>query len=389
MKKYYLAFAIFGSLALNLTSCKKDKDDSRQAIKENYATIVYANYEDTYILGQTLQTKVDAFVAAPTASGLTEVKQAWLDMREAYGQTEAFRFAGGPIDDADGPEGLINAWPLDENYIDYVNGLPNAGIINDAAGFPVITKGLLDSLNEKVDEKSISLGFHAIEFLLWGQDLTLPSAKQAGQRPYTDFVTGGTASNQARRGQYLKIATELLLENIASVKDEWASTGSYRGTFLAMDNNTALTHILTGIGVLSKSELAGERMFTALDNQSQEDEHSCFSDNTHRDIRLNLKGVQNVYNGTYTRTNGQVIRGASLNDLVTSTDANLGAAVTAQLNLAVTDVDATAIPFDFAITDATEQPKVLTAVEALRTLGDKFAEAGTKLGLTISTVLPD
>jgi putative iron-regulated protein len=393
MKKYYLAFVIFGSLALNLTSCKKDDDKdqyaaTKQAIKDNYAAIVSANYEDTYTLGETLKTKVEAFTAAPSAGGLTEVKNAWLAMREAYGQTEAFRFADGPIDNADGPEGRINAWPLDENYIDYVAGSPSSGIINDVVQYPTVTKELLDSLNEKIDEKSISLGFHAIEFLLWGQDLTAPADKKPGERPYTDFVDGGTASNQSRRREYLKVATDILLEDLASVKDQWSATGSYRNTFLKMNNNEALTHILTGIGTLSKSELAGERIFTAYNNQNQEDEHSCFSDNTHRDIRLNALGVKNVYTGFYKRTNGQEIKGASLSELLTTVDPTLAAAVTSQLNTALADLDATIIPFDYAISTGVSDPKVLESVNALRTLGDKFSEAAKKLGLTISTELP-
>ena len=48
-----------------------------------------------------------------------------------YSPTEVFRFYGGPIDDDNGPEGLLNAWPLDEVFIDYVLGNPDAGIIND------------------------------------------------------------------------------------------------------------------------------------------------------------------------------------------------------------------------------------------------------------------
>ena len=44
-------------------------------------------------------------------------------------------------------------------------------------------------------------------------------------------------------------------------------------------------------------ELAGERMNIALLTNSQEDEHSCFSDNTHRDIFLNAEGIQNAFEG--------------------------------------------------------------------------------------------
>ena len=83
-------------------------------------------------------------VAARVRSFLVPARKAWLAAREPYGQTEAFRFYGGPIDDAKGPEGRINAWPLDEAYIDSVKGKAGSGIINNRK-IP-LTKAKLASL---------------------------------------------------------------------------------------------------------------------------------------------------------------------------------------------------------------------------------------------------
>lgn len=383
-------------------SCKKDDDvvedngDENATLKtqivENYANIVYYNYLDAYNTAEDLKKAIDSLVNNPTSTHFEEAKEAWLAAREPYGQTEAFRFSSGPIDDVDGPEGLLNAWPLDENYIDYVDGASTSGIVNNTTDYPSISKTLLESLNESGGEKNISIGYHAIEFLLWGQDESTPSDKLAGQRPYTDFVDGGTASNQDRRRQYLQICTELLLEHLQLMVDEWDpnSNGNYRSTFLALDEDVAIKNILTGIGVLSKSELAGERIFTAYDNQDQEDEHSCFSDNTDRDIRLNAEGIRNVYLGCYERTDGLTkITGSSISDLVNVVDADFAEEVIISMNSAMTETAATASPFDFAISDATERPQVLSSVTALQSFGDKIAEVGTKLGVTINTALPD
>jgi putative iron-regulated protein len=379
MKTNHLLFALF-TLVLSIQSCKKDDKDPNAALKEsiksNYADIVSATYEDTYNKGVELKTAIDAFVANPTSQGFDDAKTAWKAAREPYGQTEAFRFSNGPIDaGTEAPEGLINGWPLDEVYID-----------NIIAGTDNLSD--LENLNEAGGEKNISVGYHAIEYLLWGADNTAPSALIPGQRPFTDYVGNGTT--ETRRRQYLQTVTNLLVGHLEYLKNQWSSgVGTYRTTFLALDNNVALTNILTGIGVLSKSELAGERIYTAYDNQDQEDEHSCFSDNTHRDIRLNLQGIYNVYTGTYTRTNNSVISGASLSDLVTKADATLATTVTNQLTNAVARVNATGIPFDNAITDGSQRPAVLEAVYALRTLGDDFSQAGSKLGLTIDTSLPE
>lgn len=95
-----------------------------------------------------LETAINTFTTSPTQVHFDNAKNKWKAARESYGTTEAFLFADGPIDNADGPEGLLNAWTLDENYVDYVQGATNAGIINDLTAFPTINKSLLESLNE-------------------------------------------------------------------------------------------------------------------------------------------------------------------------------------------------------------------------------------------------
>lgn len=363
--------------------------DDVQALKidaiNTYADIVFASYEDAYVAAQALQVALDAFVAAPSDQTLQAAQDAWLAAREPYGQTEAFRFYGGPIDDADGPEGLINAWPLDEVYIDYVEGVEASGIINDVATYPTIDAELLESLNEAGAEENISVGFHAIEFLLWGQDFYEDSA---GQRPFTDYTT---APNAERRGQYLLLVGDLLVGHLGDMVAAWQPdvADNYRAEFLAQAPDVALGYILTGIGVLSKSELSGERMFTAFDNQDQEDEHSCFSDNTHRDIINNAQGIANVYFGSYTRTDGTVIEGVSLQDVLAAVDPDLEATLSTQMNTTLTLVSELPVPFDQAIINEDSRILVLDAVFALQDQGDLIAEAGTTLGITISTALPE
>lgn len=389
MHKFMLVALLLLTLGV-LSACSMGNDTSalKSEVVANYANIVYASYEDSYNEAVKLQTAVDAFVAAPSEATLTAAKEAWLAAREPYGQTEAYRFYGGPIDDEDGPEGLINSWPMDEAFVDYVEGAPESGIINDPTTYPEITKEMILSLNQSDSEESVTTGYHAVEFLLWGQDL---SADGAGQRPFTDYVAGGTAANPERRATYLKEVTALLVENLAQVRDEWAPdvAGNYRATFLALPADEAIQHMMTGIGVLSKSELAGERIFTAYDNQDQEDEHSCFSDNTHRDIYNNALGVQNVYLGQYKRVDGSMVSGTSLKDLVATANSGVSEELATLLADSLTKADAILVPFDQAIVQADARPGVLETVNGLQDSGDKIAEAATALQLQINTALPE
>ena len=377
-----------------ITSTETTTVDSSAALTQTkqdalatYADIVFASYQDSLTTAIALQTAIDAFVANPSPETQQAAKDAWLAAREPYGQTEAYRFYGGPIDDEDGPDALLNSWPLDEVYIDYVEGAPDAGIINNLTDYPEITQELLASLNEVGAEENISTGYHAIEFLLWGQD---QSKDGSGQRPYTDYVVNGGAANADRRGQYLKLLGKELVENLTGVTNEWdpAVQGNYRTTFLAMAPDAAIEKILTGLGILSKSELAGERMFTALDNRDQEDEHSCFSDNTHRDIFTNAQGIVNVYLGSYTRPDGSVVSGTGLADVVGAVNPELNERMKSLLEQSMTKIKAIHIPFDQAIIMSEERNKVLDAVIALQDQGDTIAEVASVLGLTINTALP-
>lgn len=394
MKQFFKPSILILSFAVAVAGCKKDDDtdplaDEKEAFVATYADLVLAGYEDSYSKAVELKNAIDAFVAAPSEAGFTAAKQAWLDAREPYGQTEAFRFSGGPIDDNDGPEGALNAWPLDEHYVDYVSTDANSGIINDLTNHPNITGAYLETLNEEGGEANISVGYHAIEFLLWGQDL---SASSAGTRPYTDYLTtGGTADNQDRRGDYLVACAELLVGHLADLVAEWEAGGAYRTTFLAKDKDVAITEILTGIGTLSKSELAGERMFVALDNQDQEDEHSCFSDNTDRDIVTNAMGIHNIIQGSYTRTNGSSVTGTSLIDLVTASNETLGTELNTISNAVITKVNAIGDPFDQAIIAETAggNGPIMEAIRELQDQGDKIAEVASELGLSVSTELPE
>ena len=377
-------------LTLVLSGCGGRAAERRaleSALIENYVAIVHSSYEDSLARTKQLREAISAFLDSPSEAAMRVARERWLAAREPYGQTEAYRFYGGPIDDADGPEGLINAWPLDEAYVDYVEGAPGSGILGDPGAYPVIDRELLISLNEAGAEENISVGFHAIEFLLWGQDR---SAEGPGARSYTDYVEGG-AEHAERRARYLAIVADLLVEKLEDMVAAWApgNPTNYRAEFTAMDRNTAIQNILIGIGVLSKSELAGERIFTAYDNQDQEDEHSCFSDNTRRDIIANALGIANVFTGSYLRIDGTSVAGPGVNDLLQVVDPESAAELASLIDRGLESVRAIPAPFDRAIIDPDSRPLVLEAVYALQDQGDKIAEVATQLGLAINTALPE
>jgi putative iron-regulated protein len=389
MNKLIICISTIATISLSLNSCKPKETGPSSELKKaainNYAAIVYANYSDALTKAQNLKTAIDAFVASPSQTTLDVAKQAWLDARVPYGQTESYRFSDGPIDDATGPESFLNSWPMDEAFVDYVQGNSTAGIINNLVTYPTISKSVIEGLNTSGGETNISCGYHAVEFLLWGQDL---SSVSAGTRPYTDYVTvGGTALNQARRGQYLKACAELIVDHLQTVTTAWSPSvaGNYRNSFVNGDANSALAKIIQGCGFLSKGELAGERLEVAYDSQLQEDEHSCFSDNTTNDIRMNALAIYNVFNGSYTRTDGTVISGTSIYDVVKAKDATVADAAKTAIQDGKDKAYLIDAPFDQQIlsSNPTGRQKIKNAIDAIKLQGDKIALAANALGLTI------
>lgn len=352
-------------------------DADVEAVATTYADLVLANYSDATGGAEALQTAVGTFLDAPTDASLEAARQAWLDARDLYSPTEAFRFYDGPIDNPDdGPEGQINAWPMDEAYVDYVDGDATAGIVNDAAGVPEITLETIVAANEQGGETNISTGWHAIEFLLWGQDL---SDASAGTRPVTDYTTSPVA---ARRGTYLRLLTDLLVADLSSVRDAWdPEGGAYREEFLA-DPGQAVSNLLRGMGALSAGELAGERISVAYETKDQEDEHSCFSDNTTADILGNASGIEMVYLADHPEVDG-----TSLSDVVAEADADLDATLREQLDASVGFAEGLQPPFDQLILgedDAPGRVQLLELIESLQAQGDTIAEVADRLGYQIS-----
>lgn len=318
-------------------------------VVEHYADIAHAVYQDSLTSAQQLDVAIKQLLANPSEQTLAGARTAWIAARVPYQQSEAFRF-GNPV--VDEWEGQLNAWPLDEGLIDYVapgyqhelgNEGANANIIankvlqigGERLDVSQITPDLLASLNElSGSEANVASGYHAIEFLLWGQDLNGTKAG-AGERSYTDYVLGTDCSNGNcdRRRDYLQAASDLLVSDLAWMVEQWQAkdTSNYRAELTALPATEGVRRMLFGMGSLSLGELAGERMKVALVANSVEDEHDCFSDNTHNSHYYNEKGIVNLMFGEYQRIDGSTLQGPSLLQLVAQQDSSAASNIDKQM----------------------------------------------------------
>ena len=438
MTRMPLASASLLALAISLAGCGEDKQQAAapqaaapaasttaakasmvdeaaaKAVVSHYAELALAVFSDAASTGKQLQSAIDALLSNPSEETLNAAKEAWLAARVPYMQTEVFRFGNAVVDDW---EGQLNAWPLDEGLIDYVaqdyqHALGNPGasaniianteiqVGEDRIDVSEITGEKLAELNELGgSEANVATGYHAIEFLLWGQDLngTNPGA---GNRPYTDYLTGegATGGNNERRRAFLKAAGELLVADLDSMVGQWQAgvADNYRAQLESDSAESGLRKMLFGMGSLSLGELAGERMKVALEANSTEDEHDCFSDNTHNSHFYNGKGIRNVYLGEYKKVDGTTLSGPSLSALVAKLDAQADAtlkadleATEAKLQVLVDSAEKDNVHFDqlIAAENKEGQQKVRDAIAALVKQTAAIEKASATLG--ISDLNPD
>ena len=434
-KKVLVSLSIVTAVAISANAASNEKTSKTEVSKsasilDAYSDIALANYSDALKDAKSLKTAIDAFAKSPTQANLDNAKKAWLTSRESYGQTEIFRLANGPIDAEDGwvadsygaLEGQLNAWPLDENMIDYTidaSGAKTSGNIIDTVGVfnpggegasaidvTTITADAISSLNENGGDANVASGYHAIEFLLWGQDQDYSNflkdsvtsgAMSAGNRALSDFTS---EKNADRRLAYLQAASQKVVNDLEVIASAWqkeikGNAGLYQAALKGqltgenasknINSNDALKQIIAGMGVFVKSELANERIAVAVLTPSEEDEHSCFSDNTHRDIANNYLGFKNILTASY---NGKKY-GKSLLDSVDKESKtrieNLMASIEKKI-ASVDEVARTKEHFDYQIKPESAQSKVIVKLKnELRKLGDEMVNVAAANKIDLST----
>ena len=321
----------------------------------SYADMAHSAYKDSLDTAKLLQTAVNTYVDTPNEANLEAAKAAYKAARLPYSQTEVFRFDEGfvaandkrALNSIDAWEGQVNAWPLDEALIDYVSdsyeGEYNSqdNIINSDSisvgslkqDTSTITPELLIEMNEiGGSEANVTTGYHAIEFLLWGQDIN-GVGEGAGMRPVSDYLTadgqctsGDTVNTDAsiceRRGQYLKAASQLLVDDLTAMEAQWQpeSVDTLRSDMIARRDSNAVRQVMYQMGSLALGELASQRMQVAFVTGSTEDEHDCFSDLTHLSYANNARGIQNIFNGNYQTVDGKSVGGYGIKQYLIDTE---------------------------------------------------------------------
>ena len=353
-------------------------ETAERALAQDFARYAESTYSACVDAAVALQGAIEVLVVKPSPESLAKARAAWIAGREVYGTSEVLRFSGGPIDDRRvGVETFVNAWPVDESYIQR--------IIADTRTFPNLSGTILTLANERGGEANVSVGWHAVEFLLWGRD---ESVDGPGSRPSSDFVD---ADGAQRRREYLRICAQLLVEHLSKVRDAWhsrAKAGSgeaekvYRDVFLTLKPRATTRKVLKGMVVLAGFEMSGERMAVSYETRDQEDEHSCFSDNTHRDFIANQAGIAALWSGL-----GRGMTGHGVKTLAECVDPESAAELDRLVKRATLAVAKLPAPYDTLLRAEDGSPEralMLAAIVALEEQAEALAALGLELGLEMS-----
>lgn len=379
--RFLPVFALLFVLAAPSARAAGQTYDAQPQVRQ-YASLVYWNYHDALEKAQKMRDRIFMLIDNPTQKNLDKARTAWIAARAPYSQTEAFRFYEGPIDFGDpatqqkGPESYLNSWPVNEAYIDYVQGNPEAGIIHDES--KPITYDALRNDNQARDEADVATGWHAIEFLLWGQDFQKDGP---GTRSFEDFKPGNPVND--RRRLYLKTITSMLVADLSYLTASWApgKTNNFAASFTSGDSQVALKKLLSGMATLAGFEMASERMGTGLDSGEQEDEQSCFSDNTHNDFTYNARGIKNIYLGEYGSH-----KGPSIATMMNEIDPMLNAKLLDQLDRTERLIADIPHPYDQVLSSEPDSPgraKVEAAIASLQQEAELLKKVGKALGVDV------
>ncbi len=311
------------------TTLSEEVSTSLVSLLQGYLFQIDSDYSAVAEALVMLQTEIDSFLAAPDESSLDSVRRSWLAANSQYELTSAHRYFADAIFTDDFAlqffqvQYEVNHWPILPGYLDYVDGYPNSGIVND------MTVSLepinLRQQHGAFDINEVSLGFHAIEFLLWGENL-----EGNNPRPYTDFLaqteltpvqlSDGMEVSQLsnnRRRLYLQTSTQILREDLQNLMSLWAEGSSIFRTELATRSGTALLlNVLDGLTGLLTEELLVRSLYPMLNGDFEDSLPSRFSRSSQNAVSSHLTSLETLL------LEIQVDDGTNLDSLLTELSAD-------------------------------------------------------------------
>jgi putative iron-regulated protein len=363
--------------ALLLTACDKTPEQATPAVpkvKYNLPTQeiissanlnAYTGLNEAVNQAQNLESCITGFLHLPNPLSLEECQQAWVKAHQAYVRSSFYRL----IPKEEKPEyeetqttvknlhwGL-EVWPIEGGYIDYLPGYPLSGIVNDLT--LKINQDTLIGQHGFSNESFASLGFHPMEFLLFGPN---------GKRSAKDFIpqdnkvelinsdahdesehnaesdthntiNDNTASpaepqNHNRRREYLKILAGHMLKTLQTMQTRWEpSKGYYAKQLQENRQNSSINRLYQAIMFVVQKQLLDRQLRAIVTEDPLETQHSSFSGTSVADMRSQLEGLHQLWLGN--EAEGQV----SFNHALSQLDETLAQQINGQFGELINELN--------------------------------------------------
>ena len=346
MKNYLVKSAALALAVLTFASCSDNDEPTvdpvetatlKEAVTNTSNNIIINTYGNLNQKATALLTAVNQLSTSKTSANLTVTKNAWVETRVYWEQSEGFLY--GPVDN-EGIDPAMDTWPVDVTAMN--------DILNSSSPITVAT---LENNNE-------ARGFHLIEFLLWGED---------GTKTADQLTT--------RQLELLKAAAQDLQNNTQKLYNGWiASSGNFVDNFINPSPNAypsyvaVLEEITEGLITIA-DEVGNSKIEDPLNSEGSTPypqlEESRFSNNSKLDFADNIRSIQNIYLGI---GNGAG-NGKGLSSLVAAKNPTLDAKIKASITESINAINAIPGTFTSAISNNRNEVKAAQIkVNALHTI---------------------
>jgi putative iron-regulated protein len=279
---------------------------SAKEIALEYVQQIDTDFKQAGIEIEKFQSSIATLTDQTNIENLNLSKQAWLNAHSAYELTTLHRYYATQLMGEQDSLVLmqlqyqINHWPIVPGYIDYVDGYPDSGIVHD------INVNLnADSLREQhgfFDVSEVTLGFHAIEFLLWGYDA------DSVARPATDFdavleltpkeIESGYTLEQLsnnRRRLFLSVVVDTLVKDFLALQSLWLAEEPSISQRIESISGTELIVILAdSMSAMLTQELLQRSLYPMLNGDFVESVQSPYSRSTQNAVSSQLSGLERL-----------------------------------------------------------------------------------------------
>ena len=273
----------------------------------DYAEQIRVDFSQVSIEIEKLQSAIGEFLAQTNIENLERARQSWMLAHTAYELTTLHRYFAASILDEQNSIALlqlqyqINHWPIVPGYLDYVDGYPDSGIVHDI-NVSLDSIGLRDQ-HGAFDISEVTLGFHVLEFLLWGSRDTQSELRSVDDFIEIDALDGSQIESgysleqlsNNRRRQLLAIIADILLGDFRELGSLWSDQLERAEQSIDRTSQTELiTTLADSMSAMLTEELLLRSLYPMLNGDFVESIQSPYSLSTQNAVSSQLSGLESL-----------------------------------------------------------------------------------------------